>query len=151
MASLNGEDQEVKREETTKAAKEVTLNEEKDYENVVVEDDKSKEEMTTKVGDITMNDNVVEENTKIIDEKNMESKKNEEKNDKIEEEVKMEVEIKTGISFPVKLNDGKQLNTMGIRKKKILALSASTYMLLVCIQLDQNTFLILNYILYMSF
>ncbi|XP_039133586.1 fatty-acid-binding protein 1-like [Dioscorea cayenensis subsp. rotundata] len=73
--------------------------------------------MTTKVGKITMNENVVEENTKMIDEKN----------DEIEEEVKMEVEIKTGVSFPVKLNDGKQLNTMGIRKKKILALGVNIY------------------------
>lgn len=114
MASLNGEDQEVKREEMAKVTKEVTLNEEKDYE---IEDDKSRKEMTTKVGKITMNENVVEENTKMIDEKN----------DEIEEEVKMEVEIKTGVSFPVKLNDGKQLNTMGIRKKKILALGVNIY------------------------
>ncbi|KAH7670592.1 Chalcone isomerase protein [Dioscorea alata] len=39
----------------------------------------------------------------------------------------MEMEIKTGVSFPVKLNDGKQLNTMGIRKKKILALGVNIY------------------------
>ena len=44
-----------------------------------------------------------------------------------EEEVKMEVEAKTGVSLPVKLPDGKRLTTVGIRKKKILALGINIY------------------------
>ncbi|KAH7682897.1 Chalcone isomerase protein [Dioscorea alata] len=47
--------------------------------------------------------------------------------DEEEEEVKMEVEAKTGVSFPVKLSDGKVLNSVGIRKKKILALGINIY------------------------
>lgn len=50
-----------------------------------------------------------------------------------EEEVKMEVEVKTGVSFPVKLPDGKVLNSVGIRKKKILALGINVYTFGICL------------------
>ncbi|KAJ0989010.1 hypothetical protein J5N97_007366 [Dioscorea zingiberensis] len=59
-----------------------------------------------------------EEEKKVVDENPKEEE---------EEEVKMEVDPKTGVSFPVKLPDGKQLNSIGIRKKKILALGINVY------------------------
>ncbi|KAF9590227.1 hypothetical protein IFM89_032005 [Coptis chinensis] len=36
------------------------------------------------------------------------------------ENIAVEVEPKTGVSFPVKLADGKQLNSVGLRKKSLL-------------------------------
>ncbi|GMI68376.1 fatty-acid-binding protein 1 [Hibiscus trionum] len=43
------------------------------------------------------------------------------------EEVAVEVEPKTGVSFPVKLDDGKQLNCVGVRKKSMLGLGIKIY------------------------
>ncbi|KAE8689356.1 cytochrome P450 86B1-like [Hibiscus syriacus] len=44
-----------------------------------------------------------------------------------EEEVAVEVEPKTGVPFPVKLDDGKQLNCVGVRKKSILRMGIKIY------------------------
>lgn len=44
-----------------------------------------------------------------------------------DEEVAVEVEPKTGISFPVVLGDGKQLNAVGLRKKSMLGLGIKIY------------------------
>ncbi|KAE8691624.1 putative aldose 1-epimerase [Hibiscus syriacus] len=46
---------------------------------------------------------------------------------KKEEEVAVEVEPKTGVSFPLKLDDGKQLNCVGVRKKSMLGLGIKIY------------------------
>ncbi|XP_059644544.1 chalcone isomerase-like protein 1 isoform X2 [Cornus florida] len=43
------------------------------------------------------------------------------------EEIPVEVEPKTGVSFPVKLDDGKQLNAVGLRKKSMLGLGIKIY------------------------
>ncbi|XP_068645558.1 chalcone isomerase-like protein 1 [Aristolochia californica] len=43
------------------------------------------------------------------------------------EEVGTETEPKTGVSFPVKLEDGKQLNAVGMRKKSVLGLGIKIY------------------------
>ncbi|KAL6325467.1 hypothetical protein AAG906_023312 [Vitis piasezkii] len=43
------------------------------------------------------------------------------------EEVAVEIEPKTGVSFPVKVEDGKQLNAVGLRKKAILGLGIKIY------------------------
>ncbi|KAA8548155.1 hypothetical protein F0562_004584 [Nyssa sinensis] len=43
------------------------------------------------------------------------------------EEVPVEIEPKTGISFPVKLDDGKQLNAVGLRKKSMLGMGIKIY------------------------
>ncbi|KAJ4827566.1 hypothetical protein Tsubulata_004787 [Turnera subulata] len=43
------------------------------------------------------------------------------------EEVAVEVEPKTGVSFPVKLDDGKQLMSVGLRKKSMLGLGIKIY------------------------
>ncbi|XP_010251058.1 PREDICTED: fatty-acid-binding protein 1-like [Nelumbo nucifera] len=40
---------------------------------------------------------------------------------------KEEVEPKTGVSFPVQLDDGKQLSTVGVRKKSILGITIKVY------------------------
>ncbi|XP_071724457.1 chalcone isomerase-like protein 1 [Rutidosis leptorrhynchoides] len=42
-------------------------------------------------------------------------------------EIAVEVEPKTGISFPVKLSDGKQLNCSGLRKKSMIGISIKIY------------------------
>ncbi|KAJ0971959.1 hypothetical protein J5N97_019918 [Dioscorea zingiberensis] len=114
MAGLNEEVQEVKREEKAKVTNETTSEQEKEFDD----NGKHKEEMIAKLGDITMN----EENAKT-DQEDQEAAKDV----KEEEEVKTEVEAKTGVSFPMKLADGKQLNAVGIRKKKILALGINIY------------------------
>lgn len=44
-----------------------------------------------------------------------------------EEEVKMEVEPNTGVKFPVKVSDGKELVAMGVRKKTVIALNITIY------------------------
>lgn len=46
---------------------------------------------------------------------------------KEEEEVPVEVEPKTGVSFPVKLEDGKQLKAVGLRKKSMLGMGIKIY------------------------
>lgn len=43
------------------------------------------------------------------------------------EEVAVEVEPKTGVSFPVKLDDGKQLSSAGVRKKSMLGMGIKIY------------------------
>ncbi|XP_020534900.1 fatty-acid-binding protein 1 isoform X2 [Jatropha curcas] len=43
------------------------------------------------------------------------------------EEVAVEVEPKTGVSFPVKLDDGKQLLSVGLRKKSMLGMGIKIY------------------------
>ncbi|CAK7328135.1 unnamed protein product [Dovyalis caffra] len=43
------------------------------------------------------------------------------------EEVAVEVEAKTGVSFPVKLDDGKQLMSIGLRKKSMLGMGIKIY------------------------
>ncbi|KAJ0053391.1 hypothetical protein Pint_02822 [Pistacia integerrima] len=43
------------------------------------------------------------------------------------EEVAMEVEPNAGVSFPVKLDDGKQLNSVGLRKKSMLGIGIKIY------------------------
>ncbi|KAI3950170.1 hypothetical protein MKW92_044484 [Papaver armeniacum] len=46
---------------------------------------------------------------------------------KKEENVPVQTEPKTGVSFPVRLGDGKQLNAVGMRKKTILGLGIKIY------------------------
>lgn len=46
---------------------------------------------------------------------------------KREEKVGVEVEPRTGISFPVRLEDGKQLNSVGLRKKSMLGVGLKIY------------------------
>ncbi|XP_060192995.1 chalcone isomerase-like protein 1 [Lycium barbarum] len=44
-----------------------------------------------------------------------------------EEEVPVEVEPKTGVSFAVRLEDGKQLKSVGLRKKSMLGMGIKVY------------------------
>ncbi|PQP97760.1 fatty-acid-binding protein 1-like [Prunus yedoensis var. nudiflora] len=44
-----------------------------------------------------------------------------------EEEVALEIEPKTGVSFPFKLDDGKQLGCVGLRKKSMLGMGIKIY------------------------
>lgn len=60
-------------------------------------------------------------NNEKVEEKN-EANGNEEK-----KEVAVEVEPKSGISFPVKLEDGKQLYSVGVRKKTVFGMSVMVY------------------------
>lgn len=47
--------------------------------------------------------------------------------EKRKEKVEFETEPKTGVSFPVTLDDGKQLNAVGIRKKSMLGIGIKIY------------------------
>ncbi|KAL5976561.1 hypothetical protein ACLOJK_020894 [Asimina triloba] len=47
--------------------------------------------------------------------------------DEAKMEAAMEIEPKTGFSFPTRLHDGKQLNSVGLRKKSMLGLGLKIY------------------------
>ncbi|XP_077226634.1 chalcone isomerase-like protein 1 [Tasmannia lanceolata] len=49
------------------------------------------------------------------------------KDDVKEENVAVQIEPKTGVSFPVKLADGKELNSTGLRKKSVLGIGVKIY------------------------
>ena len=66
----------------------------------------------------------VEEEEEIVKEEGEVRAKESEKE---EENVKIEVEPKTGVCFPVKLADGKELNSLGLRRKKVIALNINIY------------------------
>ncbi|CAD5194718.1 unnamed protein product [Musa acuminata subsp. malaccensis] len=53
-----------------------------------------------------------------------------------EEEEKMEVEPKTGVSFPAKLPDGKQLCATGLRRRKLLAFGINFYAFGMYVHID---------------
>ncbi|KAK9119835.1 hypothetical protein Scep_017928 [Stephania cephalantha] len=48
-------------------------------------------------------------------------------NDAEEEVIRVETEAKTGVSFPIKLSDGKMLSSTGARKKTIMGLGIKIY------------------------
>lgn len=48
-------------------------------------------------------------------------------NEAQEEVVGAEIEPKTGVSFPVKLDDEKRLNCVGVRKKSMLGMGIKIY------------------------
>ncbi|KAK9117302.1 hypothetical protein Sjap_016249 [Stephania japonica] len=48
-------------------------------------------------------------------------------NDADEEVIRVETEAKTGVSFPIKLSDGKMLSSTGARKKTIMGLGIKIY------------------------
>ncbi|KAK6928399.1 Chalcone isomerase [Dillenia turbinata] len=58
--------------------------------------------------------------------KNVEEEKLEEE-EISKEEVALEIEPKTGVAFPVKLDDGKLLKAVGVRKKTILGMGIKIY------------------------
>lgn len=47
--------------------------------------------------------------------------------DREKQEVPVEVEPRTGVSFPIKLEDGKQLTAIGLRKKSMLGMGIKVY------------------------
>ncbi|KAA8530188.1 hypothetical protein F0562_004897 [Nyssa sinensis] len=64
-------------------------------------------------------------NEKVQEEKAMAGK--EPNHDAKKDEVPVEIEPKTGVSFPVKLDDGKQLDAVGLRKKSMLGMGIKIY------------------------
>lgn len=69
----------------------------------------------------------VKEDVVTNQEKEKEKEKEEAMKEEKEGEVKMEVEPNTRVNFPVQTSDGKQLDTMGVRKKRVIALKVSIY------------------------
>lgn len=80
--------------------------------------DKVNGENGTKTSEEEEKNGKVEEDKSIVNEANGEAKK---------EEVPLLVEPKTGVAFPVKLDDGKELNALGLRKKSMLGLGIKIY------------------------
>lgn len=85
-------------------------------------------------GEPMVKDNGMCENgTKAVEEPNNVSKVEEDKvatkpeDEAKMEEVPVEVEPKTRFSFPVKLEDGKQLDCVGLRKKSMLGMGIKIY------------------------
>lgn len=68
-----------------------------------------------------------EVNEDVVTNQEKEKEKEEVVKEEKEGEVKMEVEPNTGVNFPVQTSDGKQLDTMGVRKKRVIALKVSIY------------------------
>ena len=91
-------------------------------ENVIAKDEMEKEKVNSengmKAADDKTNGKVHEKETAGGEVPKEEAKK---------EEVAVEVEPKTGVSFPVKLDDGKQLNSVGLRKKSMLGMGIKIY------------------------
>ncbi|XVF14029.1 hypothetical protein REPUB_Repub09cG0021100 [Reevesia pubescens] len=91
-------------------------------ENVIPKDEMAKEKPNTengmKAAEDKTNGKVHEKETESGEVPKEEAKK---------EEVAVEVEPKTGVSFPVKLDDGKQLNCVGLRKKSMLGMGIKIY------------------------
>ncbi|KAF9590225.1 hypothetical protein IFM89_032003 [Coptis chinensis] len=67
------------------------------------------------------------EPSKIVEENGLQKESKPDVEIPKEENIAVEVEPKTGVSFPVKLADGKQLNSVGLRKKSILGLGIKIY------------------------
>lgn len=63
--------------------------------------------------------------TKVVEEPTNE--KTQEKEEAQDEEVPTEIEPKSGVSFPVRLSDGKQLSCVGMRKKSMLGMGIKVY------------------------
>lgn len=79
-------------------------------------------------GESTMKDNGKCENDgKAVEEPNSVSKVATEQEEAKKEEVAVEIEPKTRVSFPFKLDDGKQLGCVGLRKKSKLGMGIKIY------------------------
>ncbi|KAK3033084.1 hypothetical protein RJ639_035710, partial [Escallonia herrerae] len=66
-----------------------------------------------------------QENKKVQESKAIDGKEPHREAEK--EEVPVQVEPKTGVSFPIRLDDGKQLKAAGLRKKSMLGLGIKIY------------------------
>lgn len=76
-----------------------------------------------------------QDTNKIVGEtENHEQKLHNEKKEstKNKDEMAVEVERKTGVSFPVKLSDERELKAVGTRKKNVLGLSLKIYSFGTC-------------------
>ncbi|XVF60219.1 hypothetical protein PTKIN_Ptkin08bG0027200 [Pterospermum kingtungense] len=92
-------------------------------ENVIAKDEMAKEKVSSENG---MKAAEHKANGKAHDEETPEGEVPKEDQAK-KEEVAVEVEPKTGVSFPVKLDDGKQLSSVGVRKKSMLGMGIKIY------------------------
>ncbi|XP_026390906.1 fatty-acid-binding protein 1-like [Papaver somniferum] len=91
----------------------------------------------TATGNAPKSDAVLEEDNEVSKDQNPTAEASEAKSSgdvvvkeemmKKEENVPVQTEPKTGVSFPVRLDDGKQLNAVGMRKKTILGLGIKIY------------------------
>lgn len=67
------------------------------------------------------------EETKDPTDKKLSEEKEPKCEDREKQEVPVEVEPKTGVSFPIKLEDRKQLTAIGLRKKSMLGMGIKVY------------------------
>nr|QTF65961.1 fatty-acid-binding protein [Dracaena cambodiana] len=113
----------MREEEKAKIAGEVT-----DKEMIKEGEEKSVDNVREKLEKAEFGDDDKSEMAK--DEKAVEEKeqiKAKEGEGEGEENVKVEIEPKTGVAFPVKLADGKQLDSLGLRRKKVIAININIY------------------------
>ncbi|XVF16336.1 hypothetical protein REPUB_Repub10bG0022700 [Reevesia pubescens] len=93
-------------------------------ENVIAKDEMGKEKVNSKNGMKVAEDKT---NGKVHENETAAGGDQVPKEEAKKEEVAVEVEPKTGVSFPVKLDDGKQLNCVGLRKKSMLGMGIKIY------------------------
>nr|QTF65965.1 fatty-acid-binding protein [Dracaena cambodiana] len=106
----------MREEEKPKIAEEVTDKEMmKDGEEKSVDNVKEKLEKA-EFGDDDKSE--MAEDGKAVEEEEQIKAKEGEGEVEVEENVKVEIKPKTGVAFPVKLADGKQLDSLGLRRKK---------------------------------
>ncbi|XWS30410.1 hypothetical protein CRYUN_Cryun24cG0115100 [Craigia yunnanensis] len=91
-------------------------------ENVIAKDEMAKEKVNSENGMKAAEDKT---NGKVHEEETVGGEVTKEEAKK--QEVAVEVEPKTGVSFPVKLDDWKQLNRVGLRKKSMLGMGIKIY------------------------
>ncbi|KAK9271716.1 hypothetical protein L1049_002079 [Liquidambar formosana] len=95
-------------------------------ENVIANGEKAKENVNCENGK-----EAAEKNERVQEEKEAAGKEPDTavvlKEEEKKEEVAVEIEPKTGVSFPVKLDDGKHLNSVGLRKKSMCGMGIKIY------------------------
>ncbi|XP_073013564.1 chalcone isomerase-like protein 1 [Typha latifolia] len=94
---------------------------EKQDQTKVEEEEKFMEDMREKQDQTKVEEKFMEDTREKQDQSKVEEEEEE------EEVLMMEVEPKTGVSFPTKLADGKHLNAVGLRRKKLLGLRINIY------------------------
>lgn len=115
----------MREEEKPKIAEEVTDKEMmKDGEEKSVDNVREKLEKA-EFGDDDKSE--MAEDEKAVEEEEQIKAKEGEGEVEVEENVKVEIKPKTGVAFPVKLADGKQLDSLGLRRRKVIAININIY------------------------
>ncbi|KAF3793661.1 Fatty-acid-binding protein 1 [Nymphaea thermarum] len=121
LVEVHKEEVEVKEKDLKKEAEVEVKEKDLKKEEEVMEKDLNKLE------EVKLNDLKKEEEVKEKDLNKLEEVKEKDLNEEEVEEKKEEIEPKTGVAFPLTLENGKRLHATGLRKKKVMGLSFKIY------------------------